>query len=100
MATGEVIRDMIQTRPGPYPPSIAEITQASRAREHREQPRAIEPPPMSKEDAKRGFDLIRAKLAEVGRLRAAILQTLAENGHLADGEDCTLIRLKRAVGVE
>jgi hypothetical protein len=31
-------------------------------------------------------------------LRAAILQTIEENGHLADGENCTLIALKRAVG--
>lgn len=31
------------------------------------------------------------------RLRAAIQQTLDENGHLADGENCTLIVLKRAL---
>ena len=30
-------------------------------------------------------------------LRSAILLTLQENSHLADGEDCTLIRLKKAV---
>lgn len=35
--------------------------------------------------------------AEVERLRAAIEQTLDENGHLADGENCTLIVLKRAL---
>lgn len=34
---------------------------------------------------------------EIGRLHAAIVQTLDENKHLADGENCTLIRLKRAV---
>lgn len=34
---------------------------------------------------------------EIGRLHAAIVQTLDENKHLADGDDCTLIRLKRAV---
>jgi hypothetical protein len=34
---------------------------------------------------------------EIGRLHAAIVQTLNENNHLADGENCTLIRLKRAV---
>jgi hypothetical protein len=28
---------------------------------------------------------------------AAIRETLAENGHLADGEKCTLIKLKRAL---
>ena len=33
-------------------------------------------------------------------LKKAILETLAENGHLADGENCTLIKLKRALGVE
>ena len=35
--------------------------------------------------------------AEVMRLRAAIQQTLEENGHLADGENCTLIVLKCAL---
>ena len=32
---------------------------------------------------------------EVGRLRAGIAACLDTNGHLADGEDCTLIGLKR-----
>lgn len=36
-------------------------------------------------------------LGEIDRLRAAIKQTLDDNGHLADGENCTLIVLKRAV---
>lgn len=31
------------------------------------------------------------------RLRAAIQQTLDENGNLADGENCTLVMLKRAL---
>ena len=35
--------------------------------------------------------------AEISRLRAAIIKTLEENGHLADGENCTLIALKRAI---
>jgi hypothetical protein len=39
-----------------------------------------------------------ALLGEIDRLRAAIHQTLDENGHLADGDICTLIVLKRAVG--
>lgn len=34
---------------------------------------------------------------EIERLRSAIKQTLDENGHLADGENCTLIVLKRAL---
>lgn len=34
---------------------------------------------------------------EIGRLHAAIVQTLDENKHLADGENCTLIKLKRTV---
>ena len=33
--------------------------------------------------------------AEVERLRAGIAECLHTNGHLADGEDCTLIGLKR-----
>jgi ElaB/YqjD/DUF883 family membrane-anchored ribosome-binding protein len=36
---------------------------------------------------------------EIARLRSAIQQTLEENGHLADGDNCTLILLKRAVEV-
>lgn len=31
------------------------------------------------------------------RLREAICRTLQENKHLADGEDCTLIHIKRAM---
>lgn len=34
---------------------------------------------------------------EIERLRDAIIETLEENLHLADGENCTLIRLKRAL---
>lgn len=34
---------------------------------------------------------------EIERLRGAIQQTLYENGHLADGDNCTLISLKRAL---
>ena len=35
--------------------------------------------------------------AEVERLRAAIAKTLDANGHLADGEVCTLFALKLAL---
>ncbi len=42
-------------------------------------------------------EAIDATIAEVERLRAAIIQTLNENGHLADGDNCTLIALKRAM---
>ncbi len=34
---------------------------------------------------------------EVKKLRVAIIQTIEENLHLADGEVCTLIHLKRAI---
>ena len=34
---------------------------------------------------------------EIERLREAIQKTLDDNGHLADGENCTLIELKRAL---
>lgn len=45
-----------------------------------------------------GWRVACATLAtEVRRLRAAIQQTLDENGHLADGDNCTLIVLKRAL---
>lgn len=36
--------------------------------------------------------------AEVARLRAGIAACLAENAHLADGDNCTLAGLKRLVG--
>lgn len=44
----------------------------------------------------------RAKLkdAEIERLRAAIKKTLDENGHLADGDNCTFFELRRAIGDE
>jgi hypothetical protein len=42
---------------------------------------------------------MRSAKAEIERLRAAIRQTLDENGHLADGDVCTLILLKRAIEV-
>ena len=35
--------------------------------------------------------------AENWKLRKAIIETLEENGHLADGDDCTLIKLKQAL---
>ena len=34
---------------------------------------------------------------EIERLQTAISETLTENAHLADGEVCTLIKLKRAM---
>ena len=34
---------------------------------------------------------------EKERLERAIQRTLDENGHLADGDNCTLIHLKRAL---
>lgn len=36
-------------------------------------------------------------LAEIDRLRAAIRLTLDKNAHLADGDVCTLLALKRAL---
>lgn len=43
-------------------------------------------------------DAVYAKLMpEVERLRAAIIKTLEDNRHLADGENCTLIHLKRII---
>jgi hypothetical protein len=38
-------------------------------------------------------------LSEIERLRSAMQQTIDENGHLADGDTCTLIVLKRALEV-
>ena len=39
----------------------------------------------------------REAIAEIERLRSAIETTLNNNLHLADGENCTLIDLKRAL---
>lgn len=36
-------------------------------------------------------------IERVRQLEAAIITTLEENGHLADGDNCTLIALKRAM---
>lgn len=47
---------------------------------------------------KRAIAEIDATTAEVERLRAAIERTLLENSHLADGDNCTLILLKQALG--
>jgi hypothetical protein len=41
--------------------------------------------------------LCRSLEDELAELRDAVAQTLRENAHLADGENCTLIRLKRAL---
>ena len=41
-----------------------------------------------------------AMLEEIDMLRAAIWETINNNLHLADGENCTLIALKRAVGYD
>lgn len=38
-----------------------------------------------------------ALLQEIDILRSAIWQTLDDNRHLADGNDCTLIEIKNAV---
>ena len=40
--------------------------------------------------------LARELEGELAALRDAVAQTLRENAHLADGDNCTLIRLKRA----
>ena len=40
---------------------------------------------------------MRSAKQTIERMRAAIEITLKENGHLADGDNCTLIYLKRAI---
>jgi len=35
--------------------------------------------------------------SEIKRLVSAIVETIEENRHLADGDNCTLAKLKRAV---
>ena len=39
-------------------------------------------------------------LAEITRLRSAIKKTIEGNLHLADGDTCTLIELKRAINYD
>ena len=41
--------------------------------------------------------LLKDRRIENERLRAAIKETLEENGHLADGDVCTLLKLKQAL---
>ena len=43
------------------------------------------------------FDICAQLLEQRDSLRSAILLTLQENRHLADGDDCTLLRLTKAV---
>lgn len=43
------------------------------------------------------FSQHKSVFAEVERLKTAIINCLNANGHLADGDNCTLIDLKRAV---
>lgn len=43
---------------------------------------------------------LKAMLDEIDRLRAAIWETLNANLHLCDGEQCTLLVLKRAVNFD
>jgi hypothetical protein len=48
-----------------------------------------------------GIKELRAELNrlrdEIDMLRTAISETINENGHLADGDVCTLIKLKRVM---
>jgi hypothetical protein len=37
---------------------------------------------------------------EIERLESAIRETIEDNLHLADGENCTLINLKRAINYD
>jgi len=46
---------------------------------------------------KAGADAMRDLRDQCGALREAIRLTLEENAHLADGDVCTLIRLKTAL---
>ncbi len=41
---------------------------------------------------------LRDAAAMIEHLHEAIRLTLEENRHLADGDDCTLLRLKKAIG--
>ena len=43
------------------------------------------------------YEQLAASNKEIERLKQAIRTTLDNNRHLADGEDCTLIDLKRAM---
>lgn len=51
-------------------------------------------------DAKKLREANHALIEENGNLRAAILKTIMDNLSLADGENCTLIDLKRAINFE
>lgn len=55
-------------------------------------------------DLRKFFDDLQAKhytvIADKSALEKAIRETLEENKHLADGENCTLAKLKKVVGAE
>lgn len=44
-------------------------------------------------------DLLDTQSKRIAELESAITKTLNENGHLADGDNCTLVDLKRVMGV-
>lgn len=53
-----------------------------------------------KEDYDKARKELNAMLERIENLKFAIEQTLTENAYLADGEKCTLWRLKKAVNWE
>jgi hypothetical protein len=51
----------------------------------------------SDEQFQKGLDAIKNIIAERDEAREAIIATLEQNRHLADGDDCTLAKLKSVV---
>ena len=63
---------------------------------------SYEPPELERRFATKNLKASCDKIADqkkrIAKLEEVIIQTLAENPHLADGENCTLIRLKNIIG--
>ena len=53
--------------------------------------------PVQASEATQAAELIAEVVAQRDALLEAAIKTIEENGHLADGEVCTLIHLKRGI---
>lgn len=62
-----------------------------------EQWRNCDPKEMAKMSESAIMYALQDARSDIMRLHGAIEKTLEDNGHLADGDDCTLIDLKRAI---
>jgi hypothetical protein len=60
-------------------------------------PRGVQPMEFAIFNLLQAVEELSKQVAEKSKLETAILETLAENAHLADGDNCTLRKLKEAL---